>query len=133
LNGWTAAGDRPEFKLVTGVSTGALIAPFAFLGPAYDEQLKRFYTTTRPTDIAKPRSILAALTSDALADNAPLWQLVSREVDQSLLDAIARECDKGRLLFVATVDLDARQTVLWNLTRSPRARIPARSTCSGPS
>ncbi|MEY6430858.1 patatin-like phospholipase family protein [Thioalkalicoccus limnaeus] len=117
LNGWTAAGDRPEFKLVTGVSTGALIAPFAFLGPAYDEQLKRFYTTTGPKDIAKPRSLLAAVTNDALSDNAPLWQLVSREVDQSLLDAIAREYDKGRLLLVATVDLDARQSVLWNLTR----------------
>ncbi|MBK1644838.1 patatin [Thiocapsa imhoffii] len=124
LNGWTAAGDRPEFKLVTGVSTGALIAPFAFLGPAYDEQLKRFYTTTGPTDIARPRSLLAAVTSDALADNAPLWKLVSREVDQSLLDAIAREYDKGRLLFVATVDLDARQTVLWNLTKIAASKDP---------
>lgn len=124
LNGWTAAGDRPEFKLVTGVSTGALIAPFAFLGPAYDEQLERFYTTTGPADIAKQRSILAAVTSDALADNAPLWQLVSREVNQSLLDAIAREYDKGRLLFVATVDLDARQTVLWNLTKIAASKDP---------
>lgn len=124
LNGWTAAGDRPEFKLVTGVSTGALIAPFAFLGPAYDEQLKRFYTTTTPADIAKPRSLLAAVTNDALADNAPLWKLVSREVDQSLLDAIAREYDKGRLLFVATVDLDARQTVLWNLTKIAASKDP---------
>ena len=124
LNGWTAAGDRPEFKLVTGVSTGALIAPFAFLGPAYDEQLKRFYTTTGPADIAKQRSLLAAVTSDALADNAPLWQLVSREVNQSLLDAIAREYDKGRLLFVATVDLDARQTVLWNLTKIAASKDP---------
>ena len=124
LNGWTAAGDRPEFKLVTGVSTGALIAPFAFLGPTYDAQLKRFYTTTGPRDIAKPRSLLAAVTSDALADNAPLWQLVSREVNQSLLDAIAREYDKGRLLFVATVDLDARQSVLWNLTKIAASKDP---------
>jgi hypothetical protein len=124
LNGWTEAGNRPEFKLVTGVSTGALIAPFAFLGPAYDEQLKRFYTTTGPEDIAKQRSLLAALTSDALADNAPLWQLVSREVNQSLLDAIAREYEKGRLLFVATVDLDARQAVLWNLTKIAASEDP---------
>lgn len=124
LNGWTAAGDRPEFKLVTGVSTGALIAPFAFLGPAYDEQLKRFYTTISPKDIAKQRSILAAVTNDALADNAPLWQLVSREVNQALLDAIAREYERGRLLFVATVDLDARQTVLWNLTKIAASKDP---------
>jgi hypothetical protein len=124
LNGWTAAGDRPELKLVTGVSTGALIAPFAFLGPAYDDQLKRFYTTTSPRDIAKQRPLLAALTSDALADNTPLWQLVSREVNQSLLDAIAREYEKGRLLLVATVDLDARQSVLWNMTKIAATRDP---------
>ncbi|AFL75519.1 patatin-like phospholipase family protein [Thiocystis violascens] len=117
LNGWTAAGGRPEFKLVTGVSTGALIAPFAFLGSAYNHRLKTFYTTVSPRDIVKPRSLLAAVTSDALADNAPLWSRVAQEVDQPLLDAIAREYAKGRLLFVGTVDLDARQGVLWNLTR----------------
>ena len=117
LNGWTAAGDRPEFKLVTGVSTGALTAPFAFLGPDYDESLKRLYTTISPSDIMKPRGLLAALTSDAMADNSPLWQLVEKEVDQALLDAIAAEYEKGRLLMVATTDLDARQAVLWNLTK----------------
>ena len=117
LNGWTAAGNRPEFKLVTGVSTGALIAPFAFLGPAYDETLKRFYTTVSPSDIAKKRSIIAALTSDALADNRPLWKLVEKEIDQALLDTIAAEHQKGRLLLIATTDLDARQSVLWNMTK----------------
>jgi hypothetical protein len=71
LNGWTIAGDRPEFKLVTGISTGALMAPFAFLGSAYDDQLKRLYTRVTPADISIRRSLLAALTNDALADNAP--------------------------------------------------------------
>lgn len=117
LNGWTAAGNRPEFKLVTGISTGALIAPFAFLGPDYDGRLKDFYTNTAPTDIAKKRSILAVLNSDAMADNAPLWKRVGQEVDRPLLDAIAREYEKGRLLLVATADLDARQAVLWNMTK----------------
>lgn len=117
LNGWTSAGNRPEFKLVTGVSTGALIAPFAFLGPQYDDRLKRLYTETAPSDIMKPRFILAALTSDALADNAPLWELVSEAVDREFLDAIAAEHAKGRLLFIATVDLDARQSVIWNMTK----------------
>ena len=117
LNGWTAAGDRPEFRLVTGISTGALIAPFAFLGSAYDDRLKRLYTNVSPADIVTRRSLLAALTNDALADNAPLWRLIEKEVDQALLDAIAREYEKGRLLLVGTVDLDARQGVLWNLTR----------------
>src|SRR5262249_19113991 len=61
LNGWTAAGDRPTFKLVTGVSTGGLIAPFAFLGSTYDATLKSLYTGISPKDILEKRSILAAL------------------------------------------------------------------------
>ena len=71
LNGWTAAGNRPTFKLVTGVSTGALTAPFAFAGPAYDATLKEVYTTISAKNILEPRSLLAALTSDAMADNHP--------------------------------------------------------------
>jgi len=117
LCGWTAAGDRPEFKLVTGISTGALIAPFAFLGSSYDAQLKKFYTTTSQTDILKKRSILAAFYDDALADNEPLWRLVEKAVTQKMLDEIAVEYKKGRLLLVGTADLDARQAVIWNMTR----------------
>ncbi|UXI03021.1 patatin-like phospholipase family protein [Photobacterium sp. TY1-4] len=117
LNGWSVAGDRPEFKLVTGVSTGALIAPFAFLGSAYDLQLRNLYTNISSADIIKERWFLAALTSDAMADTSPLWQLVEREIDESLLEAVAAEHEKGRMLFVATVDLDARHSVIWNLTK----------------
>jgi hypothetical protein len=117
LCGWTAAGDRPEFKLVTGISTGALIGPFAFLGPSYDAQLKDFYTNVSPKDIMEKRSLLSALLSDAAADNRPLWGLVEKAVNQKMMDAIAAEYKKGRLFLVATVDLDARQGVLWNMTR----------------
>ena len=117
LNGWTDAGGRPNFKMVTGVSTGALTAPFAFLGPAYDDRIERLYTTTSADDIMKPRTILAAITSDAVADNSPLWKLVEKEVNQEFLEAVAAEHEKGRLLIIATVDLDARQSVLWNMTR----------------
>jgi hypothetical protein len=117
LNGWSAAGDRPTFKLVTGVSTGALIAPFAFLGPKYDGALKEFYTNISPEDVLEHRSLIAAVMDDALADNRPLWNRVAQEVDQALLDEIAAEYEKGRLLMVATVDLDARQGVVWNMTR----------------
>lgn len=124
LNGWSEAGDRPKFKLVTGVSTGAFIAPFAFLGEEYDDRLKRFYTTLAPSDIRKKRPLIAALTNDALADNAPLWELIEKEVDQALLDAIAEEYNKGRLLLVATVDLDARHSVLWNMTRIAASSDP---------
>lgn len=124
LNGWTAAGNRPMFKLVTGVSTGALIAPFAFLGPAYDQKLKRLYTNLTPRDVLEPRSFLAALFSDAMADNRPLWRRVEKEVDQALLDAIAAEHEKGRMLVIATADLDARQAVLWNMTKIAASRDP---------
>jgi predicted acylesterase/phospholipase RssA len=124
LNGWTAAGGRPEFKLVTGVSTGALIAPFAFLGPKYDTRLRDFYTNTGPSDIVEPRSLLAAFTGDALADNRPLWNRVAREVDRALLDEIAAEYQKGRLLLIGTSDLDARQGVIWNMTRIASSKDP---------
>lgn len=124
LNGWTAAGNRPEFKLVTGVSTGALIAPFAFLGPAYDARLKNFFTNISAKDIMKLRSIFAAITNDAMADNRPLWERIEQEVDQDFLDAIAAEHLKGRLLIIATVDLDARQSVLWNMTKIANSPDP---------
>jgi predicted acylesterase/phospholipase RssA len=115
LNGWTAAGTRPEFKLVTGISTGALIAPFAFLGPAYDGVLKRVYTEVSRKDILTMRSMLAAITNDAIADSAPLGQILRQEVNATLLAAIAAEHAKGRLLLIGTTDLDARQPVIWNM------------------
>ncbi len=124
LNGWTTAGTRPTFKLVTGVSTGALTAPFAFAGPAYDATLKEVYTTISAKDIAEPRSLLSALTGDAMADNAPLSKLIAKYVDQALLDTIAAEYAKGRLLLVGTTDLDARRGIIWNLSKIAASRDP---------
>ena len=124
LNGWTEAGNRPQFKLVTGISTGALIAPFAFLGPKYDDRLKVFYTNIGPADIVEHRSLWAAVTDDALADNRPLWNRVAKEVDRALLDEIAAEYEKGRLLLVGTSDLDARQAVIWNMTKIASSHDP---------
>ncbi len=125
LNGWTAVGNRPEFKLVTGISTGALIAPFAFLGPQYDETLKEVYTNISGEDIAKPRNILAAIFSDAMADNAPLWRLLEKYITREMLDAIASEyTTKGRLLLVGTTDLDAQQPVIWNMTKIAASKDP---------
>jgi predicted acylesterase/phospholipase RssA len=117
LNGWTAAGDRPTFKLVTGISTGALTAPFAFLGSTYDVTLREVYTTISSKNILVHRGMLAPLLDDALADNQPLWQLMRKYVNQALLDAIAAEYAKGRLLLVATTDLDAQQPIIWNMTK----------------
>ena len=115
LTGWTEAGTRPEFRLVTGVSTGALTAPFAFLGPAYDKQLKEVYTTTSGKDVLEERSILAPLLDDAMADNAPLQRLVAKYVTADMLKAIAAEHAKGRMLLIGTTDLDALRPVIWNI------------------
>jgi predicted patatin/cPLA2 family phospholipase len=115
LVGWTDAGDRPEFQLVTGVSTGALIAPFAFLGPAYDRQLRDVYTTISAKDVFVERGLLGAIFDDALSDTTPLWDLISKYVDQSLMEAIAREYRKGRLLLIGTTDLDAQRPSIWNV------------------
>ena len=115
LNGWTAAGTRPEFKLVTGISTGALIAPFAFLGPKYDALLKQVYTTISPKDVLVPRNVVAGVFSDAMADNTPLWNLTRQSVNAALLKEIAAEYAKGRFLLVATADLDARRAIIWDM------------------
>jgi hypothetical protein len=117
LCGWTQSGQRPEFKLVTGISTGALLAPFAFLGPQYDEVLKAVYTQTTPKDILEPRGVLAAVFDDALADNAPLGNLVEKYLTADLLKQISNEYAKGRLLLMATTNLDSRQAVIWNMTK----------------
>ena len=115
LNGWTAAGTRPQFKVVTGISTGALIAPFAFLGPKYDYVLERVYTTSAQRDIFKKRGILKALFGDAMADTRPLAKTISTYVNRQLLDEIAAEYAKGRILLVGTTNLDSLEPVIWNM------------------
>jgi Patatin-like phospholipase len=115
LVGWSVSGTRPSFKLVTGISTGALIAPFAFLGPAYDQQLRAVYTGIGPEDVYETRGILSAVLNDSLADTAPLFQLISRYANDNLLAAIAEEYRKGRLLLIGTTDLDVQRPVIWNI------------------
>ena len=126
LNGWTASGKRPTFKVVTGVSTGALIAPFAFLGPKYDYVLERVYTTTSQKDIFKKRGLVkGALFGDAMADTRPLADVISSYVNQQLLDEIAAEYAKGRVLLVGTANLDSLEPVIWNMTAIAASKDPA--------
>jgi predicted patatin/cPLA2 family phospholipase len=128
LNGWTKHGKRPQFKIVTGVSTGALIAPFAFLGPEYDPQLKAIYTGVSMKDIAAPRWPVVALFRDAMSDTSPLYHLMERTITQGILDKIGAEYDKGRLLLVGTTNLDARRPVYWNITKIAASRAPGAIT-----
>jgi hypothetical protein len=115
LVGWTAAGTRPKFKLVTGVSTGSLSAPFAFLGSEYDPALRAIYTDVTQKDIFAKRPIVAAVTEDAMTDSAPLHRMIEKYVDQALLRRIAAEYAKGRLLLILSTNLDAGRPVIWNI------------------
>ena len=116
LNGWSTAGTRPVFKIVTGVSTGALIAPFAFLGPSYDETLHRVYTTTASRNIFQRLSIIPQLLAgESLADSGPLAALIERYVDAAMLAQVADAHRRGRRMYVGTVDLDAQRLVVWNM------------------
>jgi predicted acylesterase/phospholipase RssA len=115
LCGWTAQGTRPVFDLVTGVSTGALSAPFAFLGPEYDPQLRAVYTETNAAQILSKRRLLAAVFSDAMADNEPLYKTISKYLDERMISAIAAAYDAGRLLLIGSTDLDAQVPVIWNI------------------
>jgi predicted patatin/cPLA2 family phospholipase len=115
LNGWTASGTRPEFRLVTGISTGALIAPFAFLGPKYDATLKQVYTTISPKDVLDSRNVVRGVLADAMADNTPLRKLTLKSVTEDLLKEVAAEYAKGRFLLIATTDLDARRPLVWDM------------------
>lgn len=115
LNGWSQTGTRPRFKIVTGVSTGALIAPFAFLGSDYDDELKASYTTIDSSKIFVLHGILPLLWSESVASTAPLRQLIGTYINEKVLDAIAAEYKKGRLLYVASTDLDAEQPIIWDM------------------
>lgn len=122
LCGWTKAGNRPQFKLVTGISTGALMAPFAFLGPAYDDKLKMAYTTISDKDIYQPNSIIKIVLSfvkmtsvSSLANTKPLEKLIEKLIDERVLKAIAAEHLKGRRLIIGTTQLNAQRLVIWNM------------------
>ena len=115
LCGWSEHGTRPVFDVVTGVSTGALTAPFAYLGSAYDPQLRNVYTQLRPSDVLVKRYFTAALFDDALSDNSPLFATISRYLNEEMMAAVAKAYDSGRLLFIGTTDLDAQQPVIWNV------------------
>ncbi|MGQ3353303.1 MAG: patatin-like phospholipase family protein [Phreatobacter sp.] len=126
LYGWTERGDRPQFRLVTGVSTGALTAPFAFLGSRYDEQLKAVYTTVQRDNIAQILPILTILRSDSVADSRPLANLIATYVTAEMVDEIGQEYRKGRVLLIGTTNLDLGQPIAWNIGAIAASSHPAR-------
>ncbi len=118
LCGWTASGKRPQFTIVTGVSTGALIAPFAFLGSEYDDELKEVYTTLSSNNIIQRTlgTVVNGITGGlALANNSPLEHKIDEVITEEMYHRIAEEHRKGRRLLVATTNIEAQRSVIWDL------------------
>ena len=125
LKGWSESGTRPSFDVVTGISTGALTAPFAFLGAAHDGELERLYTTSGDDAIFESRG-LAGLFGDGLRDTAPLRRRVTEAITPAMLDEIAAEHRKGRRLYVGPTDLDSGEAEVWDLGDIAQGADPAR-------
>ncbi len=119
LYGWTRAGTRPAFKLVTGISTGAVIAPFAFVGSDYDEVLKTIFTSTSKKNIVRTR-----LYRDAIGDSRPLAALIAHYFDDDLIEAVAAEHARGRRLYIGTAHMDAQRLMIWNMGAIARSGHP---------
>ncbi|MEM9279594.1 MAG: patatin-like phospholipase family protein, partial [Pseudomonadota bacterium] len=111
----TESGKRPEFSIVTGVSTGAIIAPFAFMGPKYDRFLTEFYTTYSTKDLVRTIGLGGLLGGSSVADSKPLAGLIAKYITPQFLREVAAEYDTGRYLLIGTTNLDAQRPVIWNM------------------
>lgn len=124
LCGWTDAGTRPEFTYVSGISTGALMAPFVFLGSEYDAQIEQLYTATSTEDLIDKRGMLSVFISDAMAGSEPLQALLERLITPEVVEAIAVEHRRGRSLVIGTTNLDAGRPVLWDIGEIAKSGDP---------
>jgi hypothetical protein len=115
LCGWTETGNRPQFDVVTGVSTGALVSVFAFLGPEYDAELHRVFTTAKSSDIFRKKPLPRALFSDSLNDSKPLLRQIESTLTPEVIEQIANGHRRGRRLYIGTTDLESRRPVVWDL------------------
>ena len=114
LSGWTVRGDRPQFDVVTGISTGALLATHAFLGPEFDDGLA-IYKNASNNDVFRQRSTLAVIQGTSVLDTAPLREMLLSVISEETLDLVATEYRKGRRLFIGTTNLDANVFTIWDM------------------
>lgn len=126
LNGWSRSGQRPDFTVVTGVSTGALMAPFAFLGPEFDPQLETAFTGLGPSDIYRLRFPLAIPFSISAVSGEPLRRRIGHFVTNAVIDRVAAEHRKGRRLYVLTANIDAARGVVWDMGAIAASTAPDR-------
>ena len=115
LAGWTASGNRPEFRVVTGISTGALMAPFAFLGPDYDVAIQDMYSKFSTKDVLEKQYIRGLVSADSIIDSSPLREIMMRYFTPLEMEKVGQEYERGRRLFVGTTDLDVQRPVIWNI------------------
>jgi predicted acylesterase/phospholipase RssA len=115
LKGWSKEGSRPRFKIITGVSSGSIIALCAFLGKDYDDELEKFFTTMSTRDIMKQKNLFSILFGESFMSPAPLVKKISSIVDEKLIVKVAEEHKRGRRLFIGTANLDAQKFVVWDM------------------
>ena len=124
LVGWSEAGSRPDFQMVTGISTGAIIAPWVFLGSEFDHVLRKIYTTTSTDDLLRYRAWIEVPFSDAIADSTPIMELIRMHIDDDVIESIAAEYRKGRRLFIGTTDLNHMRLRIWNIGAIAASGLP---------
>ncbi|WLR91645.1 patatin-like phospholipase family protein [Shinella zoogloeoides] len=124
LSAWSELGTRPRFEVVTGVSTGALIAPFAFLGSKYDEQLRRLYLSGETRDLLDIEWKGAGFFSPGFLKGQALRGNVEQNITPEILRRIAAEHRAGRRLLVMTTNLDTQRAVIWNIGAIADSRRP---------
>ena len=115
LQAWSESGERPVFQGVSGISTGAISAPFAFLGPDEDATLREIYTTYSTEDLVEPTVFSGLISGTALADTKRLGKVMEKYITEEFLARIAAEHRKGRFLFIGTTNLDAGRPVIWDI------------------
>ncbi len=115
LNGWTESGNRPQFEVVTGISTGALIATFAFLGPEYDDVIRSYTLPKKTPNLYKPRRPLSLIFADSLVTVEPLKHMIEAAITPDVLCEVAAAHASGRRLYVGTTNLDSRRLVIWDM------------------
>jgi hypothetical protein len=126
LCGWSDAGTRPRFQVVTGVSTGALMATFAFLGPEHDDALRSLFTNVSTRDVYRRLGLFASLNSGGVNDPEPLRRQLRELIDDRVLDAIAEEHRSGRRLYIGTTNLDTNGLLVWDMGAIAASERPDR-------
>ena len=126
LAGWAEHGDRPSFTMVSGVSTGALIAPYAFLGEKYDPVIREIYVAHSTDDLFRRRNVFSIVTGDSVMDVSGFVALIKRYLPDNLIDEIAVQYRLGRELIVGTTNLDSERPVIWSIGAIAASDHPGR-------